>query len=573
MFVETQRAFKAGVKQNTMADAGQTIIDMVSADLAQASDAQNPFITNLYWGWVGANTSSNYQDSTGEHLSHQPVAEHLRARPYQQPVAGRWLRRQQLCRHRVGTLYSIWTGPMTPQSRTICFSQISSLMSRVRPFATNYFHRVADGVVHLKLRAFDQAGNESAQELGFDFAAGDTNFAYPRPPTSTRSDSWCSRPGCPASSNWRSASWSRRLMNNCGPCPPTARPSGISWAQPEAKSKSIARTSPLPEPSDEHAHYMQSQSQTSAHSADATCKAAPAAQSALSDGLSRLSEAKADDGAQPRVPEFKTENSSAIALVITLLMLSVITFLAVAFLVLTRSHRDAVTASLDNDTAKGMSEAATARAQSQIIARMAASGDILNYDFFASHNWINPLASPTARQTGTTSITTVTSAAGVRDESRPSTTLRTGRKTSPMLFTTRARLCSSRPTPTPTSPADFRFWVDLNRNGKFETNGFLPVITNNGHSIAALPTVISTANRSGLACCNTRTLPTPPPTYTSGATPTSSCPSARRSISITFTITPRALPADFLRLLRPCRCRESERLTDLSATRASVPGN
>ena len=62
MFVETQRAFKAGVKQNTMTDAGQTIIDMMGADLAQASDAQNPFITNLYWGWAAMNTSSNYQD-------------------------------------------------------------------------------------------------------------------------------------------------------------------------------------------------------------------------------------------------------------------------------------------------------------------------------------------------------------------------------------------------------------------------------------------------------------------------------------------------------------------------------
>ena len=83
-------------------------------------------------------------------------------------------------------------------------------------------------------------------------------------------------------------------------------------------------------------------------------------------------------------------NPRGIALVITLLMLSVITFLAVAFLVLTRSHRDAVTASLDVDTAKAMSEAATARAQSQIIARMMANSNILNYDYMASHNFINP---------------------------------------------------------------------------------------------------------------------------------------------------------------------------------------
>ena len=37
-----------------------------------------------------------------------------------------------------------------------------------------------------------------------------------------------------------------------------------------------------------------------------------------------------------------------------------------------------------------MSEAAVARAQSQIIARMKAHNDFLNYDYMASHNFINP---------------------------------------------------------------------------------------------------------------------------------------------------------------------------------------
>ena len=45
--------------------------------------------------------------------------------------------------------------------------------------------------------------------------------------------------------------------------------------------------------------------------------------------------------------KFDIHNSSGIALVITLLMLSVITFLAVSFLVLTRSHRESVTATQD----------------------------------------------------------------------------------------------------------------------------------------------------------------------------------------------------------------------------------
>ena len=67
-----------------------------------------------------------------------------------------------------------------------------------------------------------------------------------------------------------------------------------------------------------------------------------------------------------RRPRRLSSKQSAIALVITLLMLSVITFLAVAFLVLTRTHRDSVTATLDVQHAKAASQAALARAQSEI---------------------------------------------------------------------------------------------------------------------------------------------------------------------------------------------------------------
>jgi hypothetical protein len=103
---------------------------------------------------------------------------------------------------------------------------------------------------------------------------------------------------------------------------------------------------------------------------------------------------------------------------------------------------------------------------------MMASGDILNYDYMASHNFIrngfnfntvgydpnnvnydsiNSSANPVAWAQNI--------ANGFYDP-RP-----------PVFIKTNASA---------NSPADFRFWVDLNRNGKFETNGFLPVIKDNG---------------------------------------------------------------------------------------------
>ena len=187
-----------------------------------------------------------------------------------------------------------------------------------------------------------------------------------------------------------------------------------------------------------------------------------------------------------RNPQSAIPHSPAIALVITLLMLSVITFLAVAFLVLTRAHREQVNASADIATAQDMSRAALARAQSQIIARMKAHGDILNYDYAVPHNFINPngfvlgLASDNNvnydyYSTGSRMSSTVRpqdwaqNIANLWLDPRPPVFVKVGTNT------------------------DFRFWLDLNRNGKFETNGYLPFIGDNG-----LPLI----NTNGIALTN-----------------------------------------------------------------------
>jgi len=183
------------------------------------------------------------------------------------------------------------------------------------------------------------------------------------------------------------------------------------------------------------------------------------------------------EGAQARVPQSPIRNSSGIALVITLLMLSVITFLAVALLVLTRTHRESVTASLDLDTAKNASQTALARAESEIIAHMMAHHDLVNYDYMASRTFINPygftngLANPNNvnydfDSTGAPMSPTLNpqgwaqNIANLWFDPRP-----------PVFIKTNA---------SPLFPADFRFWVDLNRNGRFETNGYLPYILDNG---------------------------------------------------------------------------------------------
>ena len=212
--------------------------------------------------------------------------------------------------------------------------------------------------------------------------------------------------------------------------------------------------------------YMQSQSQKSAHSADATGKAPPAAQSALSAAA---------------LAQTEIRNTSGIALVITLLMLSVITFLAVALLVLTRTHRDTVSNTLDEQTAKAMSEAAVARAETEIVAHIMAHHDLFNYDYMASHNAINPggfrqgLANATNVNYDyySTGAPMSPTANGGLDWAQNIANLWPDPRV-PVFIRTNSN---------PAFPADFRFWVDLNRNGRFETNGYLPFIQANGQPI------------------------------------------------------------------------------------------
>ena len=63
MFVQTQRAFQAGVKQSAVADVGSTVADMIAADLSQISDARDQDITNLYFGWVPINYTLQYENN------------------------------------------------------------------------------------------------------------------------------------------------------------------------------------------------------------------------------------------------------------------------------------------------------------------------------------------------------------------------------------------------------------------------------------------------------------------------------------------------------------------------------
>ena len=90
-----------------------------------------------------------------------------------------------------------------------------------------------------------------------------------------------------------------------------------------------------------------------------------------------------------------------VALVITLILLAVVTFMALTFLAISRRERGAVTTTTDTATARLAADDALATAEAQIVANILATTNPYNFGLLVSTNYINPadfrtgVASPT----------------------------------------------------------------------------------------------------------------------------------------------------------------------------------
>jgi len=147
-----------------------------------------------------------------------------------------------------------------------------------------------------------------------------------------------------------------------------------------------------------------------------------------------------------------------IALVITLIMLAVVTVMVVIFLGVSTRERGSVTVSADFTDAKLAADAALNRAQAEVISRIVASSNLFAYDLMVSTNFITP----GGFQPGVSSLTNVSytdaSGAPLRDIDQI-------RQNLTNLFYD--------PRPPVYIGNDFRYYLDLNRNRRFDTNGWL----------------------------------------------------------------------------------------------------
>jgi hypothetical protein len=155
-------------------------------------------------------------------------------------------------------------------------------------------------------------------------------------------------------------------------------------------------------------------------------------------------------------------SEKGIALIITLILLSVTLIMAVAFLAISRRERGSVVTSTDTATARLAADAALANAEAQIIANVFATTNPYNYGLLVSTNYQNSYGyvpnsqSPTNvnydyRSDGT--------ALNVQDFLQNVANLYYLPR--PPVFVPTNSLGSN----------EFRFYLDLNRNGKFEDSG------------------------------------------------------------------------------------------------------
>jgi type II secretory pathway pseudopilin PulG len=193
MLIQTQKAFKSGIKQTTITDAGRTIIDMIAADLSQMSD---PHFTNVYFptniypnfpvgGYPNPPTLywqfSYTNDLVQSNINNNGVLVPFRINQLEDIFAvvqtnNTWLGIGYCVSNwftnsngatipGIGTLYRYVTNTTAPLiNKNFLYTNFQTSLGNN---FTN-FHRIADGVVHLKIYAFDATGNEMFYESNYD---------------------------------------------------------------------------------------------------------------------------------------------------------------------------------------------------------------------------------------------------------------------------------------------------------------------------------------------------------------------------------------------------------------------
>jgi len=169
----------------------------------------------------------------------------------------------------------------------------------------------------------------------------------------------------------------------------------------------------------------------------------------------------------------KHKSQRGVALVITLIMLAIVTVMAVLFLGTSRRERSSVTLSKNLTDAKLAADAGQARALSEVVARITAHSNLFAYNFLVSTNFINPNGF-TPNLSSLMNVSYVYAGTGQplnRDADIRQNQTNLYYDPRPPVFVV---------TNLTSGASEFRFYLDLNRNGRFDTNGVQRIFDTNG---------------------------------------------------------------------------------------------
>jgi hypothetical protein len=172
-------------------------------------------------------------------------------------------------------------------------------------------------------------------------------------------------------------------------------------------------------------------------------------------------------------PRSARPSERGVALVITLVLLSVITFMTVTFLVVSRSQHGSVSTETDQAISRLAADTARERAIAQLLAPIMAWTNEFNYGLLVSTNYVNPAGFANGIS-GPLNVSynysngaplnlndSITNIANLLYDPRP-----------PVFIVTNAF-----------GSNDFRFYLDLNRNRLYDPSGLQPVIGVDGNPL------------------------------------------------------------------------------------------
>ncbi len=201
MFIQTQKAFKTGIKQTDVSDTGRSIVQMIASDLEQLSDgqavggtnAQGFGATNFMWSWSNGYPQFEDQEHKNANIpfrTNQLQGIYMLAHTNTGWTGIGYAVSNVIPGLGVGTLYRY----LSPTNRhNFASDRLYGPFTHVfDPAYKNLFppltaspvrlSRIADGVVHLKIRVYDNDGNQVGYETNYgvgEFNSGQISNSYP----------------------------------------------------------------------------------------------------------------------------------------------------------------------------------------------------------------------------------------------------------------------------------------------------------------------------------------------------------------------------------------------------------